>query len=46
MLREHGQVFVSEADATGVDTLLNILADLMRVSSVNHVQLGPSCSKD
>jgi hypothetical protein len=39
---EHGQVLVEEVDATLVDTLGNLLADLVRASTVNHVQSCPA----
>jgi hypothetical protein len=40
--REHGQVLVEEVDAARVDTLGDILADLVRASSVDHVERSPS----
>lgn len=39
---EHGQVLVEEVDTARVDALGNVLADLVRASAVDHVELGPS----
>lgn len=40
--REHGQMLVEKVDASRVDSLGNILADLVRASSVDHVESSPS----
>lgn len=42
ILRKHGQVLVSEPNTTGIDSLLNVLADLVRVATIDHVQRCPS----
>lgn len=39
---EHGQVLVEEVDATLVDTLGNVLADLMGRAAVDHVESSPA----
>jgi len=40
--RKHAQMFVEELDVSVVDTLCDLLSDLMRSSALDHVQLGPS----
>lgn len=42
ILWEHTQMLVKEVDATLVDTLGNGLSNLMRSTTVNHVQIRPS----
>lgn len=39
---EHGQVLVEKVDTARVNTLGDVLADLMRASSVDHVERSPS----
>ena len=39
---EHGQMLVEEVDATLVDTLGNVLADLMGRTTVDHVESSPA----
>ena len=39
---EHGQVLVEEVDATLVDTLGNVLADLVRRAALDHVESSPA----
>lgn len=39
---EHGQMLVEEFDAATIDTLGDVLADLMGASSVDHVERSPS----
>lgn len=40
--REHAQMLVEEVDLTIVDTLGNLLADLVRAPAINHVQFSPA----
>jgi len=40
--REHAQVLVEELDVAIVDPLCNLLADLVRTTAFDHVQLRPS----
>lgn len=42
ILGEHRQVLVRESDATSIDALFDILADLMGIAAINHVQSGPT----
>lgn len=39
---EHGQVLVEEVDAALVDTLGNVLADLVRRATGDHVETSPA----
>ena len=40
--RKHTQMFIKEFDISVIDTLRNLLSDLMRTPSLNHIQPRPS----
>jgi len=40
--RKHGQVLVKEVDPPLVDSLCDLLANLVRTTSLDHVQSRPS----
>lgn len=41
-MREHGQMLISKSDTTFIDTLLDVLANLMGITTINHIKLGPT----
>lgn len=42
ILGKHGQMLISKTDTTLVDTLLDVLANLMGITAINHIKFSPA----
>lgn len=40
--RKHAKMLVKKLNISGVDSLCNLLSDLVRASTLNHVESGPA----